>query len=102
MRRRARRIGGPAWLDTETSSATSQRSRSPGDLRPPLLPCVVVHAVVAWLPTALGDGRLPELDLVVVRGGLVEVVLRARALLQLVHVRARLRVDGRLAEHARL
>src|SRR5207244_12973271 len=53
-------------------------------------------------PAALRDRRLPEEDRLRVRGRLVQVVVRARALLQLVHERARFWVDGRLAEDERL
>ncbi len=71
-------------------------------LRPRLVPGVVVHAVLPAAPAAVLDRGLPELDRPGVRGRCVQVVLRARALLDLVHEGARLRVDGRLAEDERL
>src|SRR4051812_19367570 len=73
----------------------------PPGLGPGLLPLVVVHAVVVAV-AAVGDRRLPELDLVEVRRRSIGVVLLARARALLVHLRASLRVRGRLAEVDRL
>src|SRR5437899_1109271 len=98
-RRRETEAGPPSW-----PSRPCDLNRHPPlarDLRPGSLPGVVVHAVLLAVP-AVGDGRLPEVDLLVVRERLVQVVLRTGSGLDLVHVRARLRVDRRLPEHERL
>src|ERR671933_2667471 len=63
--------------------------RLPLDLRPLLLPRRVVGAVLLAV-AAIARRGLPEPDRVEVRRGRVGVVLRARALLDLVHERARL------------
>src|SRR6266498_3805270 len=73
----------------------------PLDLRPLLLPDRVVQTVLLAV-AAVRDRRLPELDAVEVRRRCVRVVLRATALLDLVHKQARLQVRGRLAERERL
>src|SRR6478609_10866042 len=89
-RARRRRIGDalqPAFLALE--------------LGPGLLPLRVVHAVLLAV-AAVGDRRLPEVDLLEVLERRVGVVLRTRALGQLVHDRARLRVDRGLTEVDRL
>src|SRR4029079_12041524 len=80
---------GPPNRRARLECAGVNRQASPGDLRPRLYPGVVVHTVVPVVPAALWDRRLPELDLAVVRRRLVQVVVRAGALLDLVHVRAR-------------
>src|SRR5947209_3858134 len=87
---------------TRRGGGRSARERPPGpdsafQLRPGLLPLRVVHAVVLAV-AARGHRRLPELDRVEVLRRRVRVVLRARALGQLVHDRARLRVRLRPAE----
>src|SRR3954454_9300181 len=73
----------------------------PLQLRPGLLPLRVVHAVLLAI-AAVGHRRLPELDRAEVRRRGPAVVLRRRALRELVHDRARLRVRGRLTEVDRL
>src|ERR1043165_10092040 len=89
---RARRRGG---------GALPRLCRSALEPGPGLLPLRVVLAV-ALAVAAVGDRRLPEVDLLEVRERRVGVVLLARALRQLVHPGAGLRVDGRLTEVDRL
>src|SRR5258708_8140709 len=108
-RRRARRQGPEARGARRPSAKEGARARrreggalqaEPGSalqLGPGLLPLRVVHAVLLAV-AAVGDRRLPEVDLLEVLERRVRVVLRARALGELLHPRARLRVDRRLAE----
>src|SRR6188474_1217312 len=85
--------GGP----TETDPPLHTPETSTLDVSPGCLPLRVVHAVVLAVAAVL-HRRLPELDRVEVGRRGVGVVLRARALGQLVHDLARLRVRRRLAE----
>src|SRR5438874_5893792 len=90
---------GPSQRGPRLCGVNSQSSAC--DLRPGPLPGVVVHAVLLAV-AAVGNGRLPEMDLLVVRQRLVEVVFGTRTGLDLVHERAGLRVHGRLTEDERL
>src|SRR3954464_11792922 len=83
-RRRGAPEGRPACLE---GPATALKLAL--DLLPLLLPARVVDAVGLAVSAVL-DRRLPELDAVEVRRRRVRVVPRAAALLDLVHLRARL------------
>src|SRR6266540_487476 len=96
-RARPRSGGGP----TEADPPLRTPETSTLDVSPGLLPLRVVHAVALAVAAVLLR-RLPELDRIEIGRRCVRVVLRARALGQLVHDLARLRVRRRLAEVDRL
>src|SRR5436190_6116757 len=90
---------GPSTLDDPPR--TPAKPQLALDVSPGLLPLRVVHAVALAVAAVLRR-RLPELDRLEVRRWGIGVVLRARALGQLVHDRARPGVRRRLAEVDRL